>query len=191
MRTLLPSSFIRLLPSHQSSPLGLRPVQAPGSVAMSSSPSSYPSFLSNENMYRVLNDIVPLDDCEVYSWFPEPEYNPQLFLEDGDMSDDGFVLDDTVEEEETLTSPPASQEMDVDADVPEWGSQGMDLDDVPPSTSMQRARTGSGSKQKSFDRGPRPTTSDPARRSRDVTYEPSGQHGGGLLWSKMYFFYSR
>jgi hypothetical protein len=67
-------------------------------------------------MYTILNDIVPFDECEVYSWFPEPEYDPHAQSESSGSDDE---LEELIEEER------------VDAD-------GMELDDAPPSTSARR-----------------------------------------------------
>ena len=178
----------RVLPSHpQSSPLGLKPVTSPASIPLSSSPSNPPSGLNNPDIYRVLNEVVPLEDCEVYSWIPEPEYNPLIDVVDGELSEDEFMLDDTLEEEE---EPPRPSGMEVDTEIdPAWGSQGMELDDVPPSAPMDRPRTSSGVKRRDTERiadlrvqdasGGRPAQPDGDRRN------------AGLLWSKNYFFYSR
>jgi hypothetical protein len=69
------------------------------------------------DLYRALSDVVPLDECEVYSWFPEPEYDPHIDAEDGEASEDGF------EEEEDVG--------DMEIEDPSWGQAGMELDDVP------------------------------------------------------------
>ena len=84
------------------------------------SPSSNPAT----DLYRTLCEVVPLDESEVYSWFPEPEYDPHIDAEDGEASEDGFELD---EEEENVMG-------DMDLDEPSWGQAGMELDvDLPQS----------------------------------------------------------
>jgi hypothetical protein len=52
--------------------------------------------MGNPDLYRVLNEVVPLDECEVYSWFPEPEYDPHTQPEDGEVSDGGYEFDEDV-----------------------------------------------------------------------------------------------
>ncbi|WVR04371.1 hypothetical protein IAU60_001373 [Kwoniella sp. DSM 27419] len=138
-----------------------------------SSPYLGPS-VPNADLYRVLNDVVPLDECEVYSWFPEPEYDPHIdasadpFEEEGDSfneADEDFAMD-----------------MDGDADMPpSWGAGGMDLDgdygSAPGSrrASMNAGGGGIGSKRYS-------------ESDLDIGRE---RRTGGLLWSANYFFYSK
>jgi hypothetical protein len=112
-------------------------------------------------MFTILNDIVPFDECEVYSWFPEPEYDPHA------QSDD--PTDDEVEE---LQDEDSAESMELDE--PSWGHGGMELDDVPPLTGSSR-------------RYSHPTE----RIVTPVeTLSPSDRIRG-LLWSANYFFYNR
>ena len=98
-----------------------------------SAPPLSPEPNVNPDLYRVLNDVIPLDECEVYSWFPEPEYDPHL--EDGESE---FEVQEEVEDET-----PAS-----------WGQAGMDLDDVPESVPMAREDSTSGQELGSAERSP-------------------------------------
>ena len=76
-------------------------------------------------MFTILNDIVPFDECEVYSWFPEPEYDPHIQSDEPSGSDDG------IEER--------AEEVDgMELDEPAWGQGGMELDDAPPSVAARR-----------------------------------------------------
>jgi len=120
----------------------------------------------NLSMYTILNDIVPFDECEVYSWFPEPEYDPHAQSESSG-SDDG--LEELIEEERVDAD-------GMELDEPTWGQGGMELDDVPASTSTRRH-------SHSAAMVPPPM----------APLEPvkSGDRVRGLLWSANYFFYSR
>ncbi|ORY25354.1 Maf1 regulator-domain-containing protein [Naematelia encephala] len=94
-----------------SSPLSTSPMQPPP-----------PPNLVNPDIYRILNDVLPLDECEVYSWFPEPEYDPHMDLEDGEVSEG--------EDEEMLD--------DMDIDEPSWGTGGMEIEGVTPAPSRAK-----------------------------------------------------
>jgi hypothetical protein len=133
--------------------------------------------MGNPDLYRVLNEVVPLDECEVYSWFPEPEYDPHTQPEDGEVSDGGNEFDE--EEEELMVGSSSSpMEIDDDGDLPvSWGQAGMELDDVPKSTGMQKRR----SERKSF------VQNSPIVRP----VSNNSERGGGILWSANYFFYSK
>ena len=131
--------------------------------------------MANPDLYRLLGEVIPLDagECEVYSWFPEPEYDPHLEPEEDEMSDDGY------EEEEMMQD----QADDMDMDDPSWGQAGMELDDVPESAPMSQRRRSSGGK-----RSPK-AGADGSFSSG--SYESHERRRGGLLWSQNYFFYSR
>jgi hypothetical protein len=117
-------------------------------------------------MYTILNDIVPFDECEVYSWFPEPEYDPHAQSESSGSDDE---LEELMEEERVDRD-------GMELDEPSWGQGGMELDDAPPETSARRH-------SHSAALGLPPM----------VPLEPvkSGDRARGLLWSANYFFYSR
>jgi len=150
--------------------------------SMSSSPSNSPNAITNPDLYRILNEVVPLDECEVYSWFPEPEYDPHIQAEDGEASEDGFELN---EEEEVLIGDGRLDGMDVDQENPaNWGQAGMELDDVSASVPMARTRSRSGKAEQ--------TSGDALVGSSDEDWEGGrGSRSGGLLWSANYFFYSK
>lgn len=124
--------------------------------------------MANADLYRLLSDILPLEDseCEVYSWFPEPEYDPHLEPEDDEMSDEEY-------DEEVLVDETRAEEMDLDD--PSWGQAGMELDDVPPMV-----------KKNSSDRM-KAINDAYSTASRDVFERKKAR----LYWSQNYFFYSR
>lgn len=123
-------------------------------------------------MYSILNDVVPFDECEVYSWFPEPEYDPHAQSDDSDASDDG--LEELLAEEDV----PAEMADGMEVDEPAWGQGGMELDvgDSKASSSARRQ-----SKQDSM----LETIAPPMEEAN------SSDRIRGLLWSANYFFYSK
>lgn len=125
-------------------------------------------------MYTILNDVVPFDECEVYSWFPEPEYDPHALSDDTDASDDG--LEELLAQEEDVVEVNDGMELDE----PSWGQGGMelDLDEKVPGTSSSRRR---GSK---YDPMPEPV-------APPMEEAISSDRIRGLLWSANYFFYSK
>lgn len=147
--------------------------------AMSTSPNKPPGAIANPDLYRILNEVVPLDECEVYSWFPEPEYDPHIDAEDGESSDAGFNDD----EEDEING----EHMDMDVDTPaSWGQGGMELDDVNILSSVPMARTLSRS-GKAERKGEDPMLQ-PGDEDQD---EVRAGRRAGLLWSVNYFFYSK
>lgn len=128
-------------------------------------------------MYTILNDVVPFDECEVYSWYPEPEYDPHVQSDDNDGSDDG--LEELLEDEEQGES--MADGMDVDE--PAWGHGGMELDDVP-DKSAQPSSSSRTSKQAK-------TMAMPPPMAPPMEHVSSNDRMRGLLWSANYFFYSR
>jgi hypothetical protein len=124
--------------------------------------------MGNPDLYRVLNEVVPLDECEVYSWFPEPEYDPHTQPEDGEVSDGGYEFDEDVFE--------GGMDVDEDGDGPvSWGQAGMELDDVPVPVHRRKSTS------RAFP-GSSPII-------RPVSH--NSERNGGLLWSANYFFYSK
>jgi hypothetical protein len=117
-------------------------------------------------MFTILNDIVPFDECEVYSWFPEPEYDPHAQSESSG-SDDG--MEELLEEDRVEGD-------GMELDEPTWGQGGMELDDAPPSISARRHSDSAG------------IIPPPMAPLEPVK---SGDRIRGLLWSANYFFYSR
>lgn len=153
----------------------------PSSPFSSSSPSNLPVIGGRPDIVRALNEVVPLDECEVYSWFPEPEYDPHAQSDEGEGSEDDFGIEEELEDVDDQRN-----DMDIDME-PSWGQAGMELDDVPPS-----APPGAG-KRRSVD-GPSMTS--PMYNPDSVAQEEEWDAGrdrrmGGLLWSSNYFFYSK
>nr|ODN76443.1 hypothetical protein L203_06399 [Cryptococcus depauperatus CBS 7841] len=162
--------------SPQSSPLfhSCSHISAPTSFTSSASFSvgSSPN-LNGVSLYRVLNDVVQMDDCEVYSWFPEPEYDPHMDPGEAEMeeSDDGYFEE---EDEDFILV----DEDKVGDSETTWGT-GMDLD-----IEMEIEEEG-----KRTDRIKSPafvyngkTFNEEWNRSRKAS---------GLLWSANYFFYNK
>ena len=124
-------------------------------------------------MSAILNDIVPFDECEVYSWFPEPEYDPHIQSDESDESDDG--LEELLEEQDGQRDKMAD---DMEVDEPSWGQGGMELDDVPVSRSEQNGRR-------------RSKADEAGMMAPPLVPTKSNDRVRGLLWSANYFFYSR
>ncbi|KAL7423308.1 hypothetical protein Q5752_002609 [Cryptotrichosporon argae] len=160
--TLLGAPTIDLGPIAGSSPAS----HSPGFAGPSSLPNAAPLSSSTQALSRVLNDVVDLDECEVYSWLPEPEYDPHVGPEEDEDAS-------TIEEDDEYE---AIEGMDIDSEVPGWGGQGMDLDDYEPAR---------GTKDDPIDLRQEVPESAPV----DFDYKP--RKVGGLLWSANYFFYSR
>lgn len=165
-------------PAHK--PTTLPSIHQTMSSSLGSSPSGPPPSMANPDLYRLLSEVLPLEpnECEVYSWFPEPEYDPHLEADEDDMSEDGF------DEEEENQYVEDSRADDMDLDIPSWGPGGMDLDDVPSSTPMARP-PGTNGKDRS-----------PLTAAADASFSSSSRDSlekkkAGLLWSQHYFFYSR
>jgi hypothetical protein len=135
--------------------------------------------MANPDLYRLLSEVLPLEpnECEVYSWFPEPEYDPHLEADEDDLSEEGF---DEEEENQYIED---SQADDMDLDVASWGAGGMDLDEVPPSVAMVRPSGSNGYRRSSLNAADASFSSS----SRDSLEKKKA----GLLWSQHYFFYSR
>ena len=134
------------------------------SSSMPNSPPAQPINVNDPDLYRLLNDVVPLAESEVYSWFPEPEYDPHFESEDGELSEEDY--DEDIPEDESMAD-------DMDMDDPSWGQGGMELDelDQSPATVPEYRQT---KQPKLAD----PDTSMERRQSR-------------LLWSQNFFFYSK
>lgn len=103
-----------------------------------------------------------MDDSDVYSWFPEPEYDPHM-----DSIEDGEGREDYIEEEE--------EGMDVEDEnsggrSDTWGT-GMDLDMEMEIEGEDRRNSG--------------------RQPVSDVWEAPERRVGGLLWSVNYFFYNK
>ena len=127
----------------------------------------------------MLNEVVSLEECEVYSWFPEPEYDPHIDAEDGETSQDGFPY-----EEEAVQAEDASMDVEDSETPASWGQGGMEMDDVPGSVPMARTRTTSG-------KGKGDVRDTPVSDRLEEWEAGRVRRGGGLLWSANYFFYSK
>lgn len=135
-----------------------------------------PPAVTDPDLYQSLNRVVALDDAEVYSWFPEPEYDPHLSADD-----DASVM----EEEETLQEEDEIVAMDLDEPTSYNAGMEVELEDVPSSAPMLRTKSSNNQAKKG--RGEvanRPKLDEEWGVARD-------RRKGGLLWSANYFFYSR
>nr|XP_018265819.1 uncharacterized protein I303_02193 [Kwoniella dejecticola CBS 10117]OBR87977.1 hypothetical protein I303_02193 [Kwoniella dejecticola CBS 10117] len=94
------------------------PAQSPAN----SSPNLGPT-VPNHDLYRILNEVLPMEDCEVYSWFPEPEYDPHI--------DTSLISSDEEEEDFVPEQNDDDIQMDMDDNDPAWGAGGMDMDVEP------------------------------------------------------------
>lgn len=145
------------------------------SSSLSSSPSIVPpTGMANADLYRLLSEILPLEEteCEVYSWFPEPEYDPHLDPDEYEISDDEVDEEPMVLDEEMAD--------DMDLDDPSWGQAGMELDDAPGPASTGRKASLTQAK-----------SSPSMRPDSSFSSEGSERKRARLLWSQNYFFYSR
>lgn len=144
--------------------------------------------VGNPSLYRLLDDVLPLSECEVYSWFPEPEYDPHVEPEENEEASE--FEDDSDDE------PMDDDSMDIDIDgegaYVSWGQAGMDLElEGVPSSNSAKPRSSSFSGLSTQD------YSDLIMSSPRLG--PIGEDGewspprkvGGLLWSANYFFYCR
>lgn len=138
------------------------------SSPLSSSPIPPGASLS---MFTILNDVVPFDECEVYSWYPEPEYDPHVQSDENDGSDDD--LDELLEEEEEQAETMADG---MDVDEPAWGQGGMELDEQP----LDSSKTAKRNKH-----------AEPEILAPPMEQVSSSERLRKLLWSANYFFYSR
>lgn len=170
------------------SPTALSPLLQPVGHSLSSSPSNAPHGSAGD-LYRHLCDVVPLDECEVYSWFPSYEYDPHVDPEEGEGSDDGYDYDYDFDDDV-----PGGMELD-DPTEASWGQAGMelDMDGPPPPTGTLGSGSHGGGRRDSKSR-PFGRVSDPAG-TLPMFKRPSEDEGvrgsGGLLWSANYFFYSK
>lgn len=164
------------------------PSSSPLLHALSSSPSGVPQFPFKAEHTRVLQEVIDLDSCEVYSWFPSPEYDPHAEPEDGELSDDGF------EPEEDLLDESMEVDMDVDENETEasWGQAGMELDvgtePILGGGVMETRRRSSRTKRRPS--GTETAMLPPALPNR-LSDEDTSRRAGRLLWSTNYFFYSK
>jgi hypothetical protein len=120
----------------------------------------------------------------VYSWFPEPEYDPHVDPEENeeaseyedDDSDEAMDLDD-------------SMEIDIDGEgaYVSWGQAGIELDMDDVESSAPRARSYSSPSRVRLD----DLDLSMSPRLGAVEEFSSSRRVGGLLWSANYFFYSK
>ncbi|KAK4683953.1 repressor of RNA polymerase III transcription MAF1, partial [Tremellales sp. Uapishka_1] len=131
------------------------------------------STAMNPSLVNILNEVIALEECDVYSWFPEPECDPHIDVEEGEeASEDEYEVDyddDAMEEIEELG-------MEIDGNEASWGQAGMELDD-------DFVITGD-------NKGVRHVRSESNVTKRPMV-EEWDRRIGGLLWSANYFFYSK
>ena len=163
---------------------------------------------------------MPLDDCDVYSWLPSPEYDPHVEPDDGELEEDGWLGygygdgeggmqgDMDVDMDMDVDSPPNSQlttarkKDDMDGAEAMWGQAGMEIEqDVIPlhGGGVEVSRVDAKGKRRTSDMPPPalppsgPLNSAAMSKRGSIDDEMMGleRTGGGLLWSANYFFYSK
>lgn len=128
---------------------------------------------------------MPLNECEVYSWYPEPEYDPHV---DPEENEEASEYDDEEDGDEMHEDDSMDIDIDGEGAYASWGQAGMELelDDVPETSVLKTTRSASLASS-AIDFGdlamfsPQSTMSELGR----------GRKVGGLLWSANYFFYSK
>ena len=151
----------------------------PSSVPTSSSPMNTtlaspfapPPIVSGTHptLYRILDEIIGLNDCEVYSYVPDIATDPHATDYSDGEDDYGSGGDDDVSSE---------------SDEETFAFDDYDVDEARPSRSSWRPIDG------------RPSRFDPTRRSSQDTDEESPlrvrlRRRGALLWSSHWFFLNR
>lgn len=152
------------------------PTSSPLLRPLGSSPSGPAHFPFKPQDQRTLSEVIDLEECEVYSWFPSPEYDPHAEAEDGELSEDEEILDESLE-------------MDLDDEnetEASWGQAGMEMELEPMAgggvmETRQRRRKSTGGA----------IGAPPMMHKRSSEDDGLGRRGGGLLWSTNYFFYSK
>jgi len=129
----------------------------PSSVPTSSSPQEYvraspfapPRAVSgtHPSLYRILDDVVGLSDCEFYSYVPDMEFDPHASDFSDDEDDIASVGEDSSSEDEEFTFQFDDYDVDEHSSRPQprWrtstGSSSTDSDDQP-SGSVRMKRRG-------------------------------------------------
>ncbi|TXT15914.1 hypothetical protein VHUM_00417 [Vanrija humicola] len=142
--------------------------------------------VGNPSLYRILNEVVPLSECEAYSWVPEPEYDPHV---DPEENEEATEYEESDNEDNSMDQDDVGMDIDIDGGgaYVSWGQAGMEIElDDPPTAPLSRRRRSLGSVDEMDD------MSMPSPRSalKDIG-EWSPRKVGGLLWSANYFFYSK
>lgn len=137
---------------------------------------------THPTLYKLLDDIIKLDECELYSYTPDMQSDPHAT--DSDQEDDAWDSDET------------SSVDSADEGVFEF----FDDDDIP--GRQKSGRSGDSQSRRSPRSPPRPTftnssseTSPASLTNSQVRSRPRvfmrKRNGGGLLWSTHSFFHSR
>ncbi|KAH8100155.1 Maf1 regulator-domain-containing protein [Cristinia sonorae] len=146
----------------------------PSSVPTSSSPTEFakpspyapPKAMSgtHPSLYRALDAVIGLADCEVYSYAPDTEFDPHA----GDLSDD--------EDEASF-----DEDSSTDDEEPTFQFDDYDVDEAPARRPIWRGSGGTSSSMESDDFDDVVMRSSPSMRRRK----------GALLWSSHWFFLNR
>lgn len=122
----------------------------------------------------------------MYSWYPEPEYDPHVDPEE---------TEEATEYEDSDTESDSGMDLDIDIDgegpYVSWGQAGMELemDGVPAAPSTRPQRRFSTNTLGTVDELTDISMSSPRLGPSD-DWNP-GRRVGELLWSANYFFYSK
>ncbi|WOO77864.1 Repressor of RNA polymerase III transcription maf1 [Vanrija pseudolonga] len=142
--------------------------------------------VGNPSLYRILNEVVPLSECEAYSWVPEPEYDPHV---DPEENEEATEYEESDNEDNSMDQDDVGMDIDIDGGgaYVSWGQAGMEIElDDPPTAPLSRRRRSLGSVDELDDMSmPSP------RSSLKGIDEWTPKKVGGLLWSANYFFYSK
>lgn len=145
---------------------------------MKPSPFAPPAIVAgtHPSLYRLVDEVIGLSDCEVFSYTPNIESDPHA-IDFSDDEDDGSPLAD----DDSSSDDDATFEFD-DYDVDELDK---------PSSSLGKYRPGIGL-------NPRIPTSARARANKDsfddeyvIPYSVTNRRRGALLWSSHWFFLNR
>lgn len=172
---------------------------AAGSLAAASLAAAQPNTGTHPMLHKILNDVIGLDDCVVFSYVPEPEADPHEDGEDEDDDDDDALASGMDEMDADVSDDDGMMmRMDVDeeqSDAGEWSAAGASSRAGTPSEGAAGVAStlGSGAGTR-FGRSSRNVSGNTSSSNGPRTprsYEPPTRGSSGLLWSVYYFFYNK
>jgi len=150
-------------------------------------------------LHKILNDVIVLDDCVVYSYVPEPESDPHGDADDDDNDGDEDEMmepDDDVSDDDGMMMMMDDDDYDNDGgDVYSTGyhvgaeSSGGVSTPAGLNSAMSSSRNQPSSSPIKRGGSGNTSGSDGPRTPRG--YEVIGRPASGLLWSVYYFFYNK
>ncbi|KAF8659042.1 hypothetical protein AX16_001915 [Volvariella volvacea WC 439] len=130
---------------------------------------------THPSLFKLVDDVIGLSDCEVYSYTPEIDADPHA----NDFSDDE---EDIVSDEEGESS--------TDEDVT-FEFDNYDIDEVSPERGKSIRSTGPAYIPRSFSRATRGYQEGDDDFLDSVAHSPLKRRRGALLWSSHWFFLNR